>query len=351
MSKQINSKPILVTGASGYIASWIVKFLLEDGHKVHATVRDKSNTKKTAHFQKIANNTSGELVLFEADLLKKGSFREAAEGCEIIIHTASPFKISGIKNAHKELIEPALEGTRNVLETANDTLSVNRVALTSSVVSIYGDAIDVRETENGIFTEKDWNTTSSPAQRPYNYSKTVAEKEAWRMAKEQERWDLVVLNPAFVLGPSLSDRTDSTSVDFMRNMVNGKLKTGVPDFHFAIVDVRDVAKAHVLAATNSSSKGRHILASGTMSMMEIAKSLTEKYGDRFPIPKGLLPKVLLYIFGPLQGFSWKYLNRNHGIPMHFDNSYTIKDLGMEFRPIKESLYDQMEQLIASGLVS
>ena len=204
------TKPILVTGGTGYLASWIVKQLLDEGHDVRTTVRNLAQKEKFAHLTALAVKSKGTLQFFEADLLKKGSFLEAMKDCELVIHTASPFIISGVKNAQKELIEPALEGTRNVLNSVNSTESVRRVVLTSSVAAVYGDAADQSSTENDIFTEEHWNFSSSVDHQPYSYSKTLAEKLAWELAGKQNRWDLLTINPGFIMGPSLSKRTDST---------------------------------------------------------------------------------------------------------------------------------------------
>ena len=263
--------PILVTGATGYIASWIIKLLVDDGYTVHGTVRSLANKDKIAHLLEIDKNGNGKLKLFEADLLDEGSFQVAMQNCELVIHTASPFFIQGIKNAQDQLITPALEGTRNVLNTVDKSESVKRVVLTSSVVAIYGDAIDVKSTGSGVFDEKIWNTTSTDSHQPYSLSKTLAEKEAWKMADAQKVWDLLVINPGFVMGPSLSKRVDSTSIDFMRSMVNGKFATGLPDFYFSIVDVRDVAKAHINAGMLEKASGRHILVAEAKRAIEMAK--------------------------------------------------------------------------------
>ena len=118
MRKIDKSKPVLVTGGSGYLASWIIKMLLEDGINVNATVRDPSSIKKVGHLKALAKTSSGTLKLFESDLLDNGSFDEPMRDCELVIHTASPFFITGIKNSKEELIRPAKEGTRNVLESA-----------------------------------------------------------------------------------------------------------------------------------------------------------------------------------------------------------------------------------------
>lgn len=343
------TKPILVTGGTGYLASWIVKQLLDQGLEVRTTVRNLAQKDKYAHMTALAVKSKGILQFFEADLLKKGSFSEAMSGCELVIHTASPFKISGIKNAKLELVEPALEGTRNVLETVNTTESVKRVVLTSSVVAIFGDAIDIQKTKNGIFTEEYWNTTSSTDHQPYPYSKTLAEKLAWKMAESQSRWDLLTINPGFIMGPSLSRRTDSTSIEIMIQIATGKFKTGVPSGNISFVDVRDTAKAHILAGFTPTSSGRHICTSSDKSFLDLANALRNEYSE-FPLPKNFVPKWLLTLIAPMIGFSRKYVKLNVGYDIKMDNSYIKKDLGMDFIPFEQTICDHFKQLIADGII-
>ena len=106
--------PVLVTGGAGYMASWLVKYLLEDGYKVRITVRDLENQDKYRHLEKISERSAGSLEIFEADLLGKGVFDQCMNGCNIVFHTASPYRIFDIKDPQKELIDPSLKGTRNV---------------------------------------------------------------------------------------------------------------------------------------------------------------------------------------------------------------------------------------------
>ena len=343
-------KKILVTGGTGYIGAWVVKYLLDDGHTVRVTVRDKSKKEKIAPLEAAAEGSSGKLEFWEADLLKKGSFDEAMAGCEVVYHLASPFLFGRIKDPYAQLIDPALEGTRNVLDAVNITPSVKRVALTSSVVSVYGDNIDIRDTKGQIFTEEHWNTTSSAKHNPYNYSKVLAEKEAWKMYDAQDRWSLVVLNPGFVMGPSLTNASGSASISFIQDLLNGKQKMGVPELYFSFVDVRDVARAHILAADNPQATGRHILVSDCMSMLEFSNLVGENINGQFQLPKKELPKIMLYLAGWTQGISWKYINRNVGIPVNLDNSKSIKTLGLEYIPIKETAREHVNQLIESGVV-
>jgi len=344
-----HTKPVLVTGGTGYLASWIIKQLLDEGREVRTTVRNLSQKDKFAHLTAISVKSKGILQFFEADLLKPGSFSEAMKGCELVIHAASPFKISGVKNAQKELVEPALEGTRNVLESVNKTESVKRVVLTSSVVAIYGDAVDLAKTQNGIFTEEQWNFSSSVDHQPYSYSKTLAEKLAWEMAGEQNRWDLLVINPGFIMGPSLSKRTDSTSIDMMIQMATGKFKTGAPSGDLGFVDVRDVAQAHILAGFSSTASGRHICVGDHKTFLELANAIRANYPN-YPLPTKFVPKWLFWLIAPLVGFSRKYVKLNIGIDLKFDNSYIRKDLALEFTPFEKTITDHFQQLLADGIV-
>lgn len=343
------SKPVLVTGGTGYLASWIIRQLLDEGREVRTTVRNLTQKDKYAHLTSIAVKSKGTLQFFEADLLQPGSFSEAMKGCELVIHTASPFKISGIKNAQKELVEPALEGTRNVLESVNKTDSVKRVVLTSSVVAVYGDAVDLAKTEKGIFTEAHWNFSSSIDHQPYSYSKTLAETLAWEMAGKQNRWDLLTINPGFIMGPSLSKRTDSTSIDIMIQLATGKFKTGVPSGEMGFVDVRDVARAHILAGFSPTASGRHICVADHKTFLDMANAIRINY-PQYPLPKGFIPKGLFWLIAPIAGFTRKYVKLNVGINTKFDNSFIRKDLAMEFIPFEQTITDHFQQLLADGII-
>src|SRR5690606_37433163 len=209
MTHPYTTAHVLVTSASGYIASWVIQKLLTQGYTVHARVRDLNKSKSFAHLEKIAENSPGTLKLFQANLLSPGSFDAAMQGCEIVFHMASPFVVTDYKDAVKDIIEPAILGTENVLKSVNHTECVKRVIVTSSIASTYGDAIDILQTENNSFDESHWNSTSSETHQPYPYSKVMAERKAWEMAEAQDRWKLVCINPALVFGKSLTPNTQS----------------------------------------------------------------------------------------------------------------------------------------------
>ncbi|MEX1132982.1 MAG: NAD-dependent epimerase/dehydratase family protein [Flavobacteriales bacterium] len=347
------TKPVLVTGANGYVASWLVKRLLDDGLTVHAAVRNPKDDKKIAHLKKAAATSKGQIKFFASDLLTPGSYKEAMEGCELVYHTASPFT-SDVKDAQKELIDPAVNGTANVLNSANAVSSVKRVVVTSSCAAIYTDAIDTVNAPGGRLTEEIWNTTASLEYQPYSYSKTLAEMKAWEIEKSQDRWDLVTVNMSLVLGPALNPgNTTSESINILKMLGGGEMKMGAPKIGIGLVDVRDVAEAHFKAGYTPSAKGRYITSAHATDFLEMGTVLLPKYGDRFPLPKKALPKWLLMVVGPFTNklFTRSFIRKNVDVPWNADNSKIKKELGMSFRPMKETMEDSFQNLIDEGILN
>lgn len=344
--------PVLVTGASGYIAGWIVRRLLEEGCTVHAAVRDPGNREKCGPLEALAKELPGKLRIFAADLLDDGSYAAAMDGCEVVLHTASPF-LMRFTDARRELIEPALEGTRNVLTEATRTDTVKRVVVTSSCAAVYGDNADIRDAAGEAFTEADWNTTSSLDHKPYSYSKTLAEKEAWKQARGQNRWSLLALNPSLVLGPGIQPMTRSGSFELMRDLGNGTLAMGVPVYPFGAVDVRDVAEAHLRAGLDASvESGRYILSGHDTDLAELAGILRGEFGDRFALPRRVLPKWLVWLAGPFvdPSLTRAVIGRNVGIRAAFDSRRSREVLGIRYRPLKKSAVEMFEQMASAGLM-
>jgi nucleoside-diphosphate-sugar epimerase len=346
------SKPVLVTGATGFVAAWIIKRLLDEGLIVHGTVRNLEKTEKFQHLLKLAENSKGKIKFFEADLLKEGSFKNAIENCELVFHTASPF-FTAVKNPQKELVEPAVNGTTNVLNEATNCGTVKKIVLTSSVAAIYSDVIDCQNAPNGILTEKIWNTTSSIDYQPYSYSKTLAEKKAWEISESQNKWDLVTINPSFVMGPALNPKeSNSESLSILKQMGDGSFKMGAPKMGVGIVDVRDVAEAHYQAGFNPEAKGRYITSGHNTDFVEIGKVLNVKYGNSFPVPKRELPKWLLMLVGPFANklFTRKFIRNNVNVVFNADNSKIKKELGLKFRSLDETMNDAFQVLIDEGIL-
>ena len=346
------SKPVMVTGATGFVAGWLVKKLLEEGITVHAAVRNPDKTEKLKYLNAIADKSKGSIKYFKSDLLQEGSYAEAMEGCELVYHTASPFVID-VNDPQKELIDPAKLGTRNVLEQANKTASVKRVVVTSSCAAIYGDNRDLKNTPNNIFTEDIWNTTSSIEYGAYSYSKTLAEQEAWKINKAQNRWDLVVINPSLVMGPAINPHAvTSESFNLVKQFGDGSMKSGVPKMGWGVVDVRDLAVAHFQAGFVPEAKGRHIASGHNTSYLEMAKALETKFGNKYPIPKKEMPKWLIWLMGPMinKAITRTFVSRNMGYPWIGDNSKSKKELGVTYRPLEETMTDMFQQLIDAQIL-
>lgn len=340
--------PVLVTGGGGYVASWIVRYLLEDGYTVRATVRDPAKPKGLEHLHELSAAHPGKLTLHAADLLNEGSFTEAMSGCELVFHTASPFPLGKIKDPEATVVRPALQGTRNVLAAVNATTTVKRVVLTSSVAAIYGDNADMNGKE--CFTEDDWNTTSSVDHQPYSYSKTVAEREAWAVQAAQDRWDLITIHPGLVLGPSLTTASNSGSMTTIRHFTDYSMAAGAPALQMGVVDVRDVGRVHIKAGFTPEAHGRYITVAETISLLKISRILTEAFGRRASFPRRELPKILIKLGAPFAGLTAKYVDRNVGWPLAFDNARTVHTLDVNFRPASESVVEHFQQMIDDGLV-
>jgi len=342
--------PVMVTGATGYVAGWLVKKLLDEGHTVHAAVRDPESKTKLRFLDALAAEAPGSIRYFKADLLEPGSYAEAMAGCELVYHTASPFT-TNVKDPVRELIEPARLGTRNVLEQADRTPSVRRVVVTSSCAAIYGDNIDLRSTPDGVFTEEIWNTSSSVDHQAYSYSKTLAEREAWEIRGRQDRWDLVAVNPSLVMGPGINPNGTSESFNIMKQFGDGTLKAGVPRIGFGVVDVRDLAEAHYRAGFTPEASGRYIVSGHDSDLADLAVPLREKFGDRYPIPTRTMPKWLIWLVGPMinKTVTRKVISRNIGLPWKGDNSKGKRELGLRYRPLDETVVDFFQQMVDNGV--
>jgi len=315
--------PVLVTGASGYLAGWVVKYLLDAGVTVHACVRDPGDEAKVAHLLQMEKDAPGSLRLFRADLLEPGSHEAAMQECRIVMHTASPFLLpSRIKDPRRDVLEPALKGTRDVLETACGVPSVERVVLTSSTVAI----IDTVTVTGKLCTEADWNEVTTLETTAYPYSKVLAEREAWKIADAQQRWKLVVINPAFIVGPGTAPQQTSATFDQFRALSDGTFAKNMPVRDVGVVDVRDVAEAHLRGAYVEGANGRNIVFAEVLSMSDMATILKEAFGDD---PRWHFPPDT----------PW-----NPDVPhWRADNSKSRRELGMTYRPVQQAIIDTFRQ--------
>jgi len=346
----VDKSIVTVTGGTGYIASWIVKDLLSDGHQVRITVRDKSKTGKYQHLLDIEKKTAGTLSVFEADLLSTGSFDGAIAGADYVMHTASPFFLDDGGDPQKNLVDPAVKGTTNVLDSVSKAGTVKRVVLTSSIAAIYGDSREMTEKGLSALDESLWNQSSSLNQNPYSFSKTEAEKAAWAIVKTQNKWDLVTIHPGFVLGPSLTKRADSTSISTLLRILTGEIKSGAPDLRFVFSDVRDVSRGHILAAFTPEAKGRYIIANESGNLLTLGQIIEAAHKGVYKVPRNLVPKWLVWLIAPTIGFTRQFVRDNVGFPVLADNRRSLRDLKMEYTPLKKTVLDHVEQLKRDDLI-
>lgn len=337
------ARPVLVTGATGYVAGWIVKALLEAGVTVHAAVRDPGNAAKVAHLTALAADAPGTLKFFAGDLMEPGSYAEAMAGCGVVFHTASPF-VRHVEDPQRDLVDPAVGGTHDVLTTANAVDTVTRMVVTSSVAAIYTDASECAAAPGGMLTEDMWNTTASLDYEPYNLSKVEAEKEAWHIAELQDRWRLVVINPSLVIGPALQAHPTSESFAIVRQLIGGQMRFGAPRVSLGVVDVRDLARAHIAAGFLPDAHGRNIVSGHSTDTLGMGKALREHFGSSLPLPRNAMPKWLFKLVAPALGVSRRYVDGNVDQVWAADTSKSRAQLGATYRSLKDSLVDMVEQM-------
>ncbi|KAE9605693.1 putative NAD(P)-binding domain-containing protein [Lupinus albus] len=260
-----------VTGGTGFIAAYLVKDLLEKGHTVRTTVRNPGDVDKVGFLWEL-NGAKERLKIFKADLLLEGSFNEAVTGVDGVFHTASPVIVPYDENVQATLIDPCIKGTLNVLNSCVKA-NVKRVVLTSSCSTIrYRD--DVQQVSP--LNESHWSDPEYCKRYNlwYAYAKTVAEREAWKIAKESGM-DLVVVNPSFVVGPLLAPQPTSTLL-FILSIVKG-LNGEYPNTTVGFVHIDDVIVAHLLAIEEPKASGRLICSSSVAHWSHIIEMLRAQY--------------------------------------------------------------------------
>ncbi|KDP20827.1 hypothetical protein JCGZ_21298 [Jatropha curcas] len=316
MTTQLNpKKTACVIGGTGFVASLLVKLLLEKGYAVNTTVRDPGNEKKIAHL--MALKELGELRIFGADLTNEESFNAPITGCDLVFHVATPVNFAS-QDPENDMIKPAIQGVHNVLKACVKAKTVKRVILTSSAAAV---SINKLNGTGLVMDEKDWTdvdflTSEKPPTWGYPLSKTLAEKAAWKFA-EENKIDLITVIPSLMAGPSLTSDIPS-SINLATSLITGNefLINGLKGMQMlsgsiSITHVEDVCRAHVFLAEKQSASGRYICCCVNTSVPELAKFLIERY-PQYKVPTDfgdfpLKPKLILSsqkLIG--EGFSFKY---------------------------------------------
>eukprot|EP00794_Sanderia_malayensis_P019123 gene19123-21040_t len=343
MAEAVDAPLVLVTGASGFIASHCIKLLLESGeYKIRGTVRSLKNEERCKAIRTLAAEPKYPIELVEANLLEEAGWKEAVKGCTYVLHIASPFT-TDVPKHEDELIKPAVEGTLNVLKAAKEVGGVKRVVLTSSMASVMLGNSD-KEMDESMWSD----VTKCDA---YSKSKTLAEKAAWDFVKELpdgEKFELSVINPGMVFGPILLGTCESFRM--MRRMIMRELSM-VPDIEFGIVDVRDVARAHIIAMTLPEAAGnRHCLVSEVRSFVYISRCVAEEFNSQgYKAPVKQAPKFLLWILSLFKS-DVKMIYPYVGLKMRVNNS-RLKDV-LKVDPIasKDSAIEMCYTMIERGMI-
>ena len=331
LNQKNEEKLCLVTGGTGFLGLHVINTLVKEGFKVRTTVRDINNETKILPIKKIQQSSKHPIEIVYADLLYPKSWENAVKDVKIIMHTASPFP-NDMPKDEQELIKPALEGTLNIFNAAFEAGCVEKIVLTSSVVTVSG-----QSREDRMFNEDDWPEFDKLSS--YAKSKYLAEKAAWDFVEAKKRenlkcFKLAVINPTFIIGPSLHLDLSAigTSERRILDVLTGKAKQ-IRSWYVAVCDVRDVALAHLRAAQRDEANGkRHIVASNIRfnSMKEFADILREEFEPKgFNIAKDEEP-------GP-------------GNNTRVDNSRLIQVLGIEPIALKNTLVDMANSLIEAGI--
>ena len=331
---------VLVTGATGYIGLHCIQQLLDQGYAVNGSLR--SLERKDEIFESLeSNNTSTEhLKLFSFNLNEDDGWDEGMEGCDYLIHVASPIALE--RKSEDFFVKPAVAGVKRALKFAKKH-KIKKVILTSSVAAIFH-GIELKE----YYDESDWSDPENPSIDHYSKSKTLAEKAAWDFIEaEGKPFEFTVINPALVIGPSLSNDLGESN-KAIQMVATGKMPVAVP-LQFGYVDVRDVAAAHILAMQKQASDGeRFALAEKDMWYEDVAKVLRENGFNKAPkLSVPVWAAKILANFSPELKMALPYIGRLRSV------KYTSKAkdlLGWNPRPAEESILATANQIKDLGLI-
>ncbi|KAF3339977.1 dihydroflavonol-4-reductase-like protein [Carex littledalei] len=311
--------PVVVTGASGFIGTWLVMKLLQAGYTVRATVRDPSNQKRTKPLLDLPGS-SERLSLWKADLSEPGSFDEVIKGCTGVFHVATPMDFES-KDPENEVIKPTIEGMVGILKSCKEAGTVKRVVFTSSAGTV-----NVEEHMKPAYDETCWSNIDFCRRVKmtgwiYFVSKTLAEQAAWKYA-EENGIDLITIIPTLVVGPFLSTGMPPSLITALA------LITGT-ESHYTIlkniqfVHLDDLCESHIFLFEKPEAKGRYICSSHDTTIYDLARMLQNRYPE-YDIP---------------QKFKWN----EEDLPTVQFSSKKLLDMGFKFKYTMEEMFDQAIQ--------
>lgn len=311
----VGNKKSCVIGGTGFVASLLVKLLLEKGYAVNTTVRDPDNQKKVCHLHELQN--LGDLKIFRADLTEESSFDAPIAGCDLVFHLATPVNFAS-KDPENDMIKPAIQGVLNVLKACAKAKTVKRVVMTSSAAAV---SINNLQETGLVMDEKNWTdveflSSVKPPTWGYPASKTLAEKAAWKFA-EENNIKLITVIPSLMAGRSLTLDVPSSvclAMSLLRGdefLMNGLKGMQMLSGSISITHVEDVCRAHIFLAEKESASGRYICCAANTSVPELAKFLNKRYPQyKSPTEFGDFPSKAKLIISSekliKEGFTYKY---------------------------------------------
>jgi len=326
----MSQQHVLVTGGSGFIAGHVIVQLLERGYLVRSTIRSLD---KEAAVRAVLADAGAvddrDLSFVAADLMSDEGWPEALAGIDVVLHVASPVHPGAVEN-EDDLIVPAREGTLRVLSAARDA-GAGRVVLTSAFHAVsWG-----YPPSDHVFTESDWTVLDGPGVDAYGKSKTLAERAAWDfVAAEGGAMQLVTMLPVAVMGPVMGAAVSGAN-HIVQNMLNGAMPA-FPRVYIPVVDVRDVAAAHILAMQVPDAAGQRFLLSNgpALPLNEIGATIRARLGDAAKhVPTKTMPEPDL-----------DYAKKT-------SNEKARRVLGWTPRDPREAIASAAESMVAKGLVT
>lgn len=315
------AKKVLVTGITGYIGQHVAAELLRQKYEVVGTVRSLAKAENTKSALSSLSGASN-VKYVQADVLSDSGWAEAMSDCDFVIHLASPFLLAEPKDENV-MITPAVEGTKRVIKAAIKA-GIKRVVLTSSVVSMTSGR------PSGTYGPDSWSDVNQNI-GAYAKSKTLAERAAWETVKGSSM-ELVAINPGFVLGPSLGTAGDGTSEAMIANLIGGKMPA-IPDIAMGMVDVRDIARLHVVALEAPKAAGKRFIAASSQPVAMAYLAETLKKAGYKKVPSRRAPNFAIKLMA-LFDREAKGMVPNLGVKIAYDNHETIELLNWKPTPLE-----------------